>query len=640
MHTHPSRSRSRVARNPFTRILVTSILLGSTLSAITACGQASTALTASSDTRSPTQRDGGYEVTVPALWADPKSSTSGIEPARIWASQDGASKFTIGLEDIAAKGAGPQWTAASAAAAAVGSMVSGLNPGKVDVEFAITGPIDGPSAGGILTVGVLAALLNAPLRGDMTMTGTISPDGSIGPIGGVDLKLKAAAAQGYSRVLLPLANMTFRSKEGDTTISAIDAGRQLGLEVRGVGNVQEAFTLFTDGKYAYPTAPPFSLPAPVTAIAQRQTTALLARLTRELETMPTGTEISTAASLLARAKASASTGDTATAYGVSTQGLYLAGRERAAATMRALVADKGLSAASRELSDQVNQLSMTNDTLLTNEKSSVSSLGYEAQISTPNVLSWLTYDRAILTVLASKIDAGSVDENSAERYARILSDAQLELEVLYPDQMKILTGAPDHPSPGDSSIATYLSEYTSFLVRAGKAQQDYIEKVVLRGEDPATIAKSNDVGLLLPVILELATAATELPPGVSTLAQEVEEASTAITYYVATTSFIAGIQGFGIDQFGIGADPNVAHSPAVLEAAVTASTAAVTQVSGLLAQRGVDASLPLWGASTGSGAALALSGSDQETAVDLRALNELYFDSINVFMLNSGPALK
>ena len=624
----------------FLKALVVAALLGSSLMGATGCSQDSATLTASADTRAPIERDGGYEVTVPALWADAKSSTSGIEPARVWATKNGASKFTIELDGIAAKGAGPQWTAASAAAAAVGSMVSGLNPGRVDVDFAITGPIDGPSAGGILTVGVLAALLGAPLRGDMTMTGTISPDGSIGPIGGADLKLKAAAAQGYSRVLLPLANMTVRDKESNTTMSAIEAGKKLGLEVQGVGNVQEAFTLFTNGKFAYPASPPFTLPAPVTAVTQRQTTALLDRLAQELEAMPTGIDVSTAASLLARAQASAKAGDAAASYGIASQGLYLAARERAAADMRALVAEVDLPAAFRELASEIGRLGALNDELLATATGGAASLGYEQQISSPNVLSWLTYDRAILDALTSKLGTGPLDENAAERYARILSDARLELEVLYPDRVQVLVSAPGRPSPGDSTIATYLSEYTSFLVRAGKAQQDYVEKVVLRGEDPATLAATNDVGLLLPIVLELADAVNQFPAEVGSLADEVEESSTAITYYIATTSFIAAVQGFGVDQFGIGEDPNASDAPVVLDTAVSTSTQAVTQVSGLLAERGLDPSLPFWGASTGTGAALALNGSGQETAADVRALNELYFDTITVFMLQSGPALK
>ena len=104
------------------------------------------------------QIDGGFQITVPVLWADPASGASGVEPALVWAGDDAATDFRIDLRDLEAKGAGAAWQAASATAAAVGSLYSGLDPRDVDVSFTVTGPIDGPSAGAALTVGVLAAL--------------------------------------------------------------------------------------------------------------------------------------------------------------------------------------------------------------------------------------------------------------------------------------------------------------------------------------------------------------------------------------------------------------------------------------------------------------------------------------------------
>ena len=64
---------------------------------------------------------------------------------------------------------------------------------------------------------------------------------------------------------------------------------------------------------------------------------------------------------------------------------------------------------------------------------------------------------------------------------------------------------------------------------------------------------------------------------------------------------------------------------------------AVDQVAALLAQRGLDASLPVWAAAYGTDAAQALAGTPEATAAQVLALNELYFDAITVFMLQSGP---
>ena len=61
------------------------------------------------------------------------------------------------------------------------------------------------------------------------------------------------------------------------------------------------------------------------------------------------------------------------------------------------------------------------------------------------------------------------------------------------------------------------------------------------------------------------------------------------------------------------------------------------QVSALLGQRDLDASLPVWAAAYGTAAAEALSQTPQAAAAKVLALNELYFDAITVFMLQSGP---
>jgi len=594
-------------------------------------------LPASESWREPVARDAGYEITVPALWADDGSATSGIEPALIRASREGSALFTIDLADVEAKGAGVQWTAASAAAAAVGAMVSGLNPGRVDVDFGVTGPIDGPSAGGVLTVGVLAALLDAPIRGDMTMTGTISPDGSIGPVGGISLKLQAAADQGYRTVLLPVANMQVRNLDTNAVESAVQVGERLGLTVRAVGNVQEAFTLFTDGKYAYPAAPAFVLPPAVKALAARQTEELLALLDDQGTSLPASEQTDAMRGLLAQATAAAKSGQSATAYGIGMLGLNLANRERASAQAQEQVAASGVAGAATWLTDWVQRSTAANAAALTQGIQLGNGMGYEQQMTLPNALTWLVYNDAILASVRQQIDAGELGAESIDRYARILADVDAAIDVYAPNQLAIVQASPAQPSAGEGQVATYLSSYTTFLVRAGQAQQNYVQQVVMRGQDPVAIARENDVGMLLPVVLNLGAAAAAIPTSTDSLSDELLQATVAVTYYVATTSLIAAVQTFGIDQTGIGAEPTTVEQPEVLVASVTTSKNAVDQVAALLGQRALDASLPVWGAEYGAGAAEALDDTPQLAAAKVLALNELYFDAITVFMLQSGP---
>jgi len=63
--------------------------------------------------------------------------------------------------------------------------------------------VSGPSGGAALTLLAISALSGKPLNNDFTITGTISSDGSIGPIGGVYDKVDAAQSHKLSYVLVP-----------------------------------------------------------------------------------------------------------------------------------------------------------------------------------------------------------------------------------------------------------------------------------------------------------------------------------------------------------------------------------------------------------------------------------------------------
>ena len=68
------------------------------------------------------------------------------------------------------------------------SQTLNINPNKYDYHFSINSDspiIGGPSAGGVMTVGVIAAIKNLSVNPDVMMTGMINPDGSIGPVGGI-----------------------------------------------------------------------------------------------------------------------------------------------------------------------------------------------------------------------------------------------------------------------------------------------------------------------------------------------------------------------------------------------------------------------------------------------------------------------
>jgi ATP-dependent Lon protease len=68
------------------------------------------------------------------------------------------------------------------------------------------GKIDGPSAGAAITVCIISALLNKPIRQDIAVTGEISLRGKVKPVGGIFEKVYGARRKGIKLVLVPIDN--------------------------------------------------------------------------------------------------------------------------------------------------------------------------------------------------------------------------------------------------------------------------------------------------------------------------------------------------------------------------------------------------------------------------------------------------
>jgi predicted ATP-dependent protease len=88
---------------------------------------------------------------------------------------------------------------------------TGYDLSKSDVIYSIEAgdqvpAVDGPSAGGLMTLLAISALEKRPINGALTMTGTIQSDGHIGAIGGVVEKATAAKENGKTLFLIPADN--------------------------------------------------------------------------------------------------------------------------------------------------------------------------------------------------------------------------------------------------------------------------------------------------------------------------------------------------------------------------------------------------------------------------------------------------
>ena len=232
-------------------------------------------------------------------------ATGGASPVQIRVSPFEGDEFRVGFTEDEVAGTGDQWRAAGWQAASTATLLTGATLQGREVTFDVKGRIDGPSAGAAMTVGTLAAFRGDDLNPDVVMTGTINPDGTIGPVGGIPQKVQGAVAVAEGEVeaigasqsdevpiraaalaqsddgdddgdgggdgddggdgdtggdtddddsgdddrdmvmLIPAGQGTATDLETGENVDVVDLGRREGVDVREVGDIYEAYQEFT-----------------------------------------------------------------------------------------------------------------------------------------------------------------------------------------------------------------------------------------------------------------------------------------------------------------------------------------------------------------------------------------------------------
>jgi ATP-dependent Lon protease len=95
-------------------------------------------------------------------------------------------------------------------------------------------PKDGPSAGITLTCALASLVTGTPVRPDLAMTGEVSLQGDVNPIGGLPEKLMAAQRSGVKTVFIP--------KENVDDLQDVPEEIQKDLKIVPVGSVEEVLT--------------------------------------------------------------------------------------------------------------------------------------------------------------------------------------------------------------------------------------------------------------------------------------------------------------------------------------------------------------------------------------------------------------
>lgn len=122
----------------------------------------------------------------------------------------------------------------------IGAMIGYTYDFPVEIELQL-GDVGGPSGGLMFSLGIIDALTEGSLAGDhhVAGTGTISPAGEVGAIGGVSLKMLAAKNAGAELFLAPYDNC-------DEVASSIPEGLKV-VAVRDLSQAKQAVMALANG---------------------------------------------------------------------------------------------------------------------------------------------------------------------------------------------------------------------------------------------------------------------------------------------------------------------------------------------------------------------------------------------------------
>ena len=140
------------------------------------------------------------------------------------------------LGDVMQESASIALSYVRANADALGVSAEALTGRRIHVHFPSGAvPKDGPSAGIVMTTALVSLLTGRPVRSTVAMTGEITLQGKILPIGGVKQKLLAAHRAGVKVVIVP--------KRNEVDLDDLPDDIRAGLEIHALDDVRDVLTL-------------------------------------------------------------------------------------------------------------------------------------------------------------------------------------------------------------------------------------------------------------------------------------------------------------------------------------------------------------------------------------------------------------
>ena len=542
-------------------------------------------------------------VRVGALWygkAADGSIQAGVTPVTVAASRDDPSTpLLIDTGGLRAAGAGPMWTAATAVAEIQAVLIAGVDPRDVQVTYSLQEAIDGPSAGALLSAASLASIRGTPLEPRTTMTGTVLPDGSIGPVGGISDKLRAAAAAGYTRVLVPIGPST--DLRTGRPVDLVALGRTLGVEVVPVSDVPQAFGYLTgtaDGSAVDTTHPPAPISPGVLSMLEGRSRALVMTGRTQLATL-TATVDPDVQAALPGIRGWLDVADDELARGDAVRAFAAAAEAGQALQEYAALDRAHQQSAQMSLTDQVAQARAEaarakgeiQAALLTTAGTPVTTVEQVAAL--PDVLAWGLFALTSMDVADAQLSRVQTRAGLDEAI-RFVETARFEADTYMPATAGALPFIGRQPLADPARAGELLDAYATLLADGAEANSAYADSLpsprkrsgYLRSliEDTRTIAAGTNTGML-----------ADLGP----TARPALRLGAALLEYVETTQLVNDLTSRPLP--GTASPPNtqpIKDPDVVARQATTAATITAEQTSAVTAA-GLDASYLQWNSQWG-----------------------------------------
>ncbi len=485
-------------------------------------------------------------LTINALWFGKQSDgalDSGITKVVIDTKVSGDSKsYNVNLDGLKESKTGEVWNAAAWSAATVGTLTAGINPQSLNVSFATKDQIDGPSAGALMTTGVLADLRGSDLISTTTMTGTILPNGSIGAVGGVPEKIRAAKQAGITRVLIPAGRTNISDPRTGQIVDVIQQGKQLGVEVIPVASVTEAYKIMAGKPQPTATADPGPISPALLALLRQETQSSLDRMSAANFTIAPAAlpEFQRARVALIAAVTFAKTqtplllsqDKVFDAFSRATLTERIVGIWNAKNAVITQANKVGVAAATAELlSRGAAQRERTNAALAAGAATSLSYV--EQYTALPDALSWAT--DALATIDATQQNLakpGYATLKSLGDAAGNLASVDYDAFTYLPISIKAVQATGRKQVSDPARALTTLSSYASFLAEASKANTNYYNAThkTVPATDVSEDAQRNSA--LARRWDELSGTGTDQSAALTRL-------SSAISYFIVSTQLVA-----------------------------------------------------------------------------------------------------